>query len=160
MKRLLIVVDYQNDFTIPDNTYSIWLGLYAPEYLSRENINGLSLGYDGHAGCLKITADGPVTEHVVKFESDTDTQYYIASVNGIKILDYPMDKIDMFTGEVYSAGYYQYTCSLNMNFNDLDAETNYTPSLPYKSAGYYEANLKYNKVSLLINGLDANNVRY
>lgn len=153
-------IDYQNTFNIPADTYSIWLGFYAPNYLARENINGLSLGYNGLAGCLEITSNGPVTEHIVKFESEDDTQYYIASVSGIKGLDYPNNKIDMFTGDVYSSGYYQYTCSLNMSFNDLDPETNYTPSLPYKSAGYREANIKYNKVSLLINGLDANNVRY
>lgn len=152
-------IDRYDNITIPANTYSIWFGFYVPDFMGTKNINNISIGYYGLAGCYKIGANGPITEHVVKFESESATQYYRASINGIKPLT-QFETVDMFTGDVYQVDTLEYSMNLNMSLNDLAAETEYTPSLPYKLTGYSNASIKYNKVSLLINGLDANNVEY
>lgn len=152
-------IDRYDNITIPANTYSIWFGFYVPDFMGVKNINNISIGYYGHAGCYKIGSTGPITEHIVKFESEDSTQYYRASINGIKPLT-QFESVDMFTGDVYQVDTLEYTMNLNMTFNDLAAETDYIPSLPYKDTGYSNASIKYNKVSLLINSLDSNNTRY
>lgn len=158
--KLINDIESGNTYEIPLTTYSIWYGIHVPNYLAKENINDLSLGFDySESGCYIIDNGILKTEHIVKFESDNDIKYYKASYNGIKIFG-SLDRLDMITGKVYRDNVNIYTCVLNMSLNDLDPETTYTPSLPYKATGYSEANINYNKISLLLNGLDSNNVRY
>lgn len=157
----LIGDEAQTDYvSIPVNTYSIWVGINVPTYTEKD-INTLSFLHTAYgAGMYKATEDGYVTDHVVEFVDDNNTSTnYIASFNDIMPLA-SVDKLDMITGKVYRGSYNAYDCNINMTLNDLEGDTVYTPSLIYKASGYLFANLKYNKVSLLINGLDSNNVRY
>ena len=158
--KLINDIERDSTYQIPATTYSIWYGIHVPNYLANENINDLSLGFAAsESGCYIVDNGVLKTEHVVKFTSDSDIKYYKASYNGIKIFG-SLDRLDMITGKVYRDNHHIYTCDLNMSLNDLEPETTYTPSLPYKATGYTEANINYNKISLLLNGLDSNNVRY
>lgn len=152
--------DAQIDYvSIPDNTYSIWVGINVPSYTEKD-INTLSfLHYADGAGAYMLTNTGYITMHVVDFISDNSTSRYTATYNDIMGLG-TSDKIDMLTGKVYRGSYNIYDCNVNSSLNNLLPETPYTPTLTFKDTGYLSANLKYNKISLLINGLDANNTRY
>ena len=152
--------DAQVDYiSIPNNTYSIWVGINVPTYTEKD-INTLSFIHNAQgAGAYIQTGTGYVTMHVVDFLTSSSLTRYSATYNGIMGLG-STDKIDMLTGKVYRGSYNLYDCTVNDSLNHLHPETPYTPTLTYKDSGYLSANLKYNKVSLLINGLNANNVRY
>lgn len=158
--KLINDIERDNTYQIPATTYSIWYGIHVPNYLANDNINDLSLAFaSSYSGCYIVDNGVMKTEHVVKFTSNDDIKYYKAGYNGLKIFS-PFERLDMITGKVYFNSTVRYTCALNMSLNDLEPETTYTPTLPYKATGYSEANINYNKISLLLNGLDSNNVRY
>ena len=111
------------------------------------------------AGAYVFSGTGYVTMHVVDFMTSSSLTRYTATYNDIKGLG-STDKIDMLTGKVYTGSYNVYNCTVNGSLNSLNPNLTYTPTLTFKDTGYLDADLKYNKVSLLINGLDANNTRY
>lgn len=152
--------DAQIDYvSIPDNTYSIWVGINVPTYTEKD-VNTLSFMHNAQgAGAYILTNTGYVTMHVVDFLTSSSMTRYTATYNDIMGLG-STDKIDMLTGKVYRGSYNLYDCTVNGSLNHLHPETPYTPTLTFKDTGYLSANLKYNKVSLLINGLDANNTSY
>lgn len=156
----LIGDDAQVDYvSIPNNTYSIWVGINVPNYTEKD-INTLSFRHNANgAGAYMLTNEGYITMHVVDFLTSSSLIRYTATYNDIKGL-VSTDKIDMLTGKVYRGSYNIYNCTVNGSLNNLHPETAYTPTLTFKDTGYLDADLKYNKVSLLINGLDANNTRY
>lgn len=156
----LIGDDAQVDYvSIPDNTYSIWVGINVPNYTEKD-INTLSFMHNSQgAGAYMLTNDGYVTMHVVDFLTSSSLTRYSATYNGIMGLG-DTNKIDMMTGKVYRGSYNLYDCTVTGSLNNLNSNLTYTPTLTFKDTGYLSANLKYNKVSLLINGLDANNISY
>lgn len=156
----LIGDDAQIDYvTIPHNTYSIWVGINVPTYTEKD-INTLSFMHNANgAGAYILTNEGYMTMHVVDFMTSSSLTRYTATYNDVMGLG-STDKIDMISGKVYRGSYNAYDCDVNMKLNDLNPDLTYTPTLTFKDTGYLSANLKYNKVSLLINGLDANNTRY
>ena len=156
----LIGDDAQVDYvTIPNNTYSIWVGINVPSYTEKD-INTLSFMHMAYgAGAYMVTTAGYITMHVVDFLTSSSLTRYTATYNDIMGLG-STDKIDMMTGKVYQGSYNLYDCTVNGSLNNLNPNLKYTPTLTFKDTGYLSANLKYNKVSLLINGLDANNTRY
>lgn len=155
-----LIGDAKEDYvSIPDNTYSIWVGINVPNYTEKD-INTLSFMHNSQgAGAYMLTNDGYVTMHVVDFLTASSLTRYTATYNDIMGLS-TTDKIDMLTGKVYRGSYNIYDCAVNGSLNNLHPETAYTPTLTFKDTGYLDADLKYNKVSLLINGLDANNISY
>lgn len=156
----LIGDDARIDYvTIPHNTYSIWVGINVPTYTEKD-INTLSFMHNANgAGAYILTNEGYMTMHVVDFLTSSALSRYSATYEGIMGL-HSTDKIDMITGKVYRGSYNVYDCTVNGSLNNLNPNLTYTPTLTFKDSGYLSANLKYNKVSLLINGLNANNTRY
>ena len=166
--RLTGVVELTNDsFTqIPANTYSLWYGIQTISNHEAWTNTSFHICRDTMAGSYYVSNSKFITEHKVKFEyNDTyggDVTHQIAvKIDGIFGLG-PNEQIDMFTGEISTQGIILPSRKFDLyydGFKHLIPDKQYTVTL-LRGERYTDADLKYNKVMALINGLDANNVRY
>ena len=154
------------DNRIPANTYSLWYGIQTTNYHEAWTNTNFHIMRDTMAGSYYVGSSDYVTEHKVKFEyNDTYggavTHQIAVKVGGIHGLG-PQETIDMFTGDISINGTLIPSRKFDLyhdGFKDLTPDKQYTVTL-LRGERYTDADLKYNKVMALINGLDANNTRY
>lgn len=165
--RLTGIVELTNDnFTqIPANTYSLWYGIQTTAQHEAWTNTSFHIMRDTMAGSYYVSNSHYVTEHKVKFEYNDSqggavTNQIATKVDGIYGLG-PQMTIDMFTGDVSIQGTVLPSQKFNIynGFKQLIPDKQYDVTL-IRGARYLDADLKYNKVMAIINGLDANNTRY
>lgn len=155
-------------YTIPAGTYSIWYGIGTSDEHEAWTNNTFKIILPTLAGSYYVEDDEFVSRHRVTFDyqdTQTGSTYWQTAekTGGIYGLG-SEDKINMFTGDI-ERGVYPIP-SLKFNVNRVNAlsiiipDKNYTVTLDNKESGYTEAVLKYNKIMVILNGLDANNTRY
>lgn len=144
---------------IPTGTYSIWFGIGTSSEHERWTNTTCGINLSTCAGVYRLESDSFTTYDIVRFSADGEDIDIYTYKNGINGL-YGYDNVDMFTGEIKRGGIHYKDVSVIGSLSDLDPDKAYTVSLPYAATGYTDAKLKYNKIMVILNGLDANNVRY
>lgn len=156
-----------NPTTIPIGTYSIWYGIGTSSTHETWTNTTFHIMRETMAGSYYVSDNGNyITEHRVKFEYNDPysgaVSYQIANkVGGIYGLG-PNEEINMFSGDISIQGTIIPSSKFNLYY---DAFKHLIPDKQYnveliRGIRYTDADLKYNKIMAIINGLDANNVRY
>lgn len=148
--------------SIPTGTYSIWYGIYAPTIHEIWTNTDFKIILPTSSGIYRYTNSGFITEHIVNFtDYDNNTITITASKSGIANLE-SFDTIDMVTGDFYRGTYIMDNMKhdINNNLSSLIPEKDYIVTLPFKDTGYSEARLKYNKIMVLLDSLNGNNIEY
>lgn len=159
----ILLLNNEVDYDCPNGTYSIWLGISAlTAHTAWENTD-FGIIIRGGGGVFYYDEYGVHTQNRVKF-SGTDGETWsvcniISEINGIKPLK-RWQTIDMITGDIFESNEKIDTAYIYGSLNSMSQNINYNVELMYKDSGYNDADLYYNKVSVLINGLDANNTPY
>lgn len=169
--NLLEFVDLDSEtplgsFTIPAGTYSIWYGIGTTDDHEAWTNNTFKVVLPTTAGAYYVEDDNFVSRHRVTFDyqsSSVGSTYWQTAekIGGIYgLLSY--DTINMFTGDIERGGYPLPSLKFNVNniLPRLEPDLNYTVTLDNKESGYTEAVLKYNKIMVILNDLNANNTRY
>lgn len=160
--------DSSNPTRAPSGTYSVWYGINTISSHEEWTNPTFKFYYAGLAGSYHINVDNElVTMHRVKFDANDapgvdNTRYQIIYKNGLYGLGSD-EKVDMFTGDVSINGTIIPSRKYNVandGFNRLVPDINYNVELKEKESGYLDADLYYNKIMAIINGLDANNTSY
>lgn len=156
-----------NTFTqIPANTYSLWYGIQTTNYHEAWTNTSFHICRDTMAGSYFVATNTYFTEHRVQFvhhEGDIwNVRNQIATKAGGIFGLGPNEQIDMFTGDISLGGTVLPSRKFDISSNGFK---NLTPELQYnvnliRGERYTDADLKYNKIMAIINGLDANNTRY
>lgn len=151
------------DYECPAGTWSIWLGIGARTAHETWTNTTFGIIMDGGGGVFYYDTYGVHTKNRVKFTGNDGETWYVynvaSEIAGIKPLLRNMS-IDMMTGEIFEYGSKIATAYMYGSLNGLSQNVNYNVELMYKDSGYLDADLYYNKVAVMINGLDANNARY
>lgn len=169
--NLLEFVDLDSEtptdtFHIPAGTYSIWYGIGTTDDHEVWTNNTFKVILPTLAGAYYVENNNFVSEHKVTFEyqsSSTGSTYYQKATKTGGIYGLALDDtINMFTGDIERGGYPLPSLKFNATnvLPRLEPDLNYTVTLNNKESGYTEAVLKYNKIMVILNGLDANNTRY
>lgn len=153
------VLDATLGNAIPTGTYSIWYGIHTTGDHELWTNTTFAMYLPTCAGVYETTENGFYTYHVVEFTSPNAWYKYDAYKAGINGL-FHYDTIDMLTGEVTRTGEHLTNFTVRSSLSRLEPDTTYSVTLPYNNSGYTAAKLKYNKVMVLLNNLDANNTRY
>lgn len=157
--------DY-NPETIPTGTYSIWYGIGTSSTHEAWTNTTFHIMRDTMAGSYKVSNNDFITEHKVRFvyhsgESWNISSQLVTKTGGIYGLG-AAQQINMFTGDISMGGTLLPSLKFDLigdGFKYLTPDIKYTVEL-MRGDRYTDADLKYNKVMALINGLDANNVSY
>lgn len=145
---------------IPSGTYSIWYGISTSDDHERWNNTTFGINMYTLSGVYKKDGDRFVTNHVVKFYNSEDEKEVVAEKAGIYGLD-SINSINMITGEVTTRyGLHVTDFDISGALSDLEPDKSYEVILPYKNSGYSEAKLKYNKIMVLLDTLNGNNISY
>lgn len=166
--RLTGIVELTNDtFTqIPANTYSLWYGIQTTQQHEAWTNTSFHICRDTMAGSYYVSNSQFITEHKVKFEYQEAhgsgvTHQIAVKIGGIFGLG-TNEEINMFTGDISLNSTVLPSRKFDLyysGFNHLEPDKQYTVTL-LRGERYADADLKYNKVMAIINGLDANNTRY
>lgn len=152
--------------TILHGTYSIWYGIGTSSSHEAWTNTNFHIMRETCAGSYFVQAQTYFTHHQVQFayhegESWTVSNQVAIKANGIYGLN-SLEQINMFTGDVSISGTVLPSQKFDIaydGFKHLTPDKQYTVTL-MRGERYADADLKYNKVMALINGLDANNTRY
>lgn len=166
--KLTGMVELTNDsFTqIPANTYSLWYGIQTTNYHEAWTNTSFHIMRDTMAGSYFVATNTYFTEHKVRFTYHEGDNWNVRNQIAIKAGGIyglgPDEDINMFTGDVSIGGTLLPSRKFDISSNGFK---NLTPDLQYtvelmRGTRYTDADLKYNKVMAIINGLDANNTRY
>ena len=151
------------DYECPTGTWSIWLGIGARTAHETWTNDTFGIIIEGGGGVFYYDTYGVHTKNRVKFTGNDGETWYVYNISseiaGIKPLLRNMS-IDMITGDIFEYGSKIATAYIYGSLNGLTQNINYNVELMYKDSGYLDADLYYNKVAVMINGLDANNVSY
>lgn len=155
-----------NPISIPRGTYSIWYGIGTSAQHEAWTNTSFHIMRETCAGSYYVYNNQFVTEHRVQFVyTDGETwnvrNQLVNKTGGIYGLN-SLEQINMFTGDISIQGTVLPSLKFDLaydGFKHLTPDKQYTVNL-IRGERYTDADLKYNKVMALINGLDANNVRY
>ena len=155
----------REDVNIPAGTYSIWYGVYAHDFHERFfNTDMKIVMFDGGAGLYYVSSDQFITYHRVEFEyNDTYSGGFTVigatKVGKIRPL-YNTDTIDMLTGDMYRNNYKIDSFHISGHLYSLVPDKKYNVTLIAKTSGYTDADIKYNKIMVLLDSLNGNNISY
>jgi uncharacterized protein YoxC len=151
------------DYECPAGTWSIWLGIGARTAHETWTNTTFGIIINGGGGMFYYDTYGVHTKNIVMFTGNDGETWYVynisSEIDGIKPLLRNM-RIDMMTGDIFEYGSKIDTAYMYGSLNGLVQNVNYNVDLQFVNSGYLKADLYYNKVAVMINGLDANNARY
>lgn len=155
-----------NPTSIPVGTYSIWYGIGTNSTHEAWTNTTFHIMRDTMAGSYKVSNNDFVTEHKVRFAYHSGESWNISNQTAVKVGGIyglgPDEQINMFTGDIKIGSTIIPSRKFNLISNGFK---NLTPDIKYnvelmRGERYTDADLKYNKIMALINGLDANNTSY
>lgn len=152
--------------TMPRGTYSIWYGIGTSSSHEAWTNTNFHIMRETCAGSYFVQAQTFFTHHQVQFVYHEGETWNVSNqvaikAGGIYGLN-SLEQIDMFTGDIRINGTLIPSLKFDLaydGFKHLTPDKQYTVTL-LRGERYADADLKYNKVMALINGLDANDTRY